>query len=155
MKPLVDRLLSMRPLWAVLAAAHMTLIAWSSHRTWEGAAPSFRGAGNLMHVPLYFALGFMAAAALGVGVRDLPRGSRRAVAAVAWAVAFGIADEIHQSFVPGRTSSVQDVVVDLLSAAAAALALRAWSGEAPARRGRAIRVVLLLLGAAAVAVLPE
>ena len=31
--------------------------------------------------------------------------------------AYGIVDELHQAFVPGRTSSVLDVVVDLLGAA--------------------------------------
>jgi VanZ family protein len=40
--------------------------------------------------------------------------------AVVLAVLLGIADEFHQSFIPGRDASVQDVVADAVGAAAGA-----------------------------------
>jgi VanZ family protein len=54
----------------------------------------------------------------------------RAVAAGAWlaVVAFGISDEWHQSFVPGRSADVLDVLADAAGGAlgvAAALKMRA------------------------------
>jgi VanZ family protein len=57
---------------------------------------------------------------------------RRVVAAIALATLYGVTDECHQWFVPGRTAEAMDVVADLVGAAAgvglvglAAIA-RAW-----------------------------
>jgi hypothetical protein len=47
----------------------------------------------------------------------------RAVAAVLLAALYGVSDEFHQSFVPGRSSDARDVVADALGALAASLAL--------------------------------
>lgn len=77
------------------------------------------------HVTAYFLL---ALSYFNVG----SAGGRRmggAVAAAAWlaVVAFGISDEWHQSFVPGRTADVLDVVADAVGGAvgiAAALRMR-------------------------------
>lgn len=41
-------------------------------------------------------------------------------------VAFGLTDEIHQAFVPGRTSSIADWIFDSLGAVAGVLALKLW-----------------------------
>ena len=41
--------------------------------------------------------------------------------------AYGISDEWHQSFVPGRAPELADVAMDAAGAAAAAGAARAWS----------------------------
>jgi VanZ family protein len=46
---------------------------------------------------------------------------RRALLAVAFAAAYGITDEWHQSFVPGRSPDPLDVVADTLGAAVAVL----------------------------------
>ena len=53
---------------------------------------------------------------------------RAALLAILWAAGYGVSDEIHQRFVPGRTPDVADVVADALGACAGAalcLALRA------------------------------
>jgi VanZ family protein len=42
----------------------------------------------------------------------------RAAFALGFTVLYGVSDEIHQSFVPGRTPTVLDVLVDALGAAA-------------------------------------
>ena len=52
-----------------------------------------------------------------------------ASALVAWLVAtmYGVTDEVHQSFVPGRTPDVGDVVADAMGAALAVGLLWAWA----------------------------
>ncbi|MBA3231554.1 MAG: VanZ family protein [Acidobacteria bacterium] len=57
---------------------------------------------------------------------------RRAVLAVAISILYGMSDEWHQSFVPGRTADWADVLADAVGAAlgvtlvGAVIALRAW-----------------------------
>jgi hypothetical protein len=61
-----------------------------------------------------------------------------ATGALVLAVLYGMTDEIHQSFVPGRNMSVDDLMVDLIGASAALLIVtlcRAWRlGPQPERR---------------------
>ena len=42
------------------------------------------------------------------------------------AVSYGLTDEFHQSFVPGRTPELRDLAADALGAAAGALLAWAW-----------------------------
>jgi VanZ family protein len=57
----------------------------------------------------------------------------RAAVAFTVAVLYGVSDEVHQSFVPGREPSALDVVVDALGAAVALVGCRvlAESGRWP------------------------
>lgn len=50
---------------------------------------------------------------------------RRAVLAIVFATAYGVTDEFHQSFIPGRTSDVQDVLADAEGATVGSLG--AWA----------------------------
>jgi VanZ family protein len=59
-----------------------------------------------------------------------------ALAAAVIASAYGITDELHQSFVPGRKAEVADWVADAAGAAAAALGAWAWGIIARSRRTR-------------------
>lgn len=58
---------------------------------------------------------------------------RAAILAFAFASLYGVSDELHQSFVPGRVADVRDWVADTLGAAAGAL-IASWSRSS--RRGR-------------------
>jgi VanZ family protein len=49
------------------------------------------------------------------------------LAAFVIAVVYGVSDEFHQSFVPGRTPDVADVVADAVGAALALAAAWAWA----------------------------
>ncbi|BCS34148.1 hypothetical protein TBR22_A33770 [Luteitalea sp. TBR-22] len=49
------------------------------------------------------------------------------LAAFLLAVAYGVSDEVHQRFVPGRTPDVADVVADAVGAALAMGAAGAWA----------------------------
>ena len=108
---------------AVVAAAIFVLssipaeqLARTGIRIWDKAA----------HAGVYAALTFCLARALGPG-------RWRLVLAILLGAAYGVSDEFHQSFTPGREVSGLDVVADAvgagLGAALAALAMlrsRAW-----------------------------
>lgn len=68
-----------------------------------------------------------------LGATSLPSG-RRAVVAVLVAFLYGLADEWHQSFVPGRAPDVRDIVADVTGAILAMLVVR-WL-ERRTRSGR-------------------
>ena len=108
---------------------YMGLITFLSHLpgTGESGALLFFGFefqvhyGNLLHVPLYWGLAvFWHVACETV---SMPA-SRRALVVIGLTAAFGVVDEVHQSFVPGRTPSGIDVVSDAIGAVLAALSWR-------------------------------
>ncbi|MGE3175665.1 MAG: VanZ family protein [Planctomycetota bacterium] len=104
--------------WAALLG-EMGLLWWSSSRQLTGAGAGWPRAllHNAAHVVAYGGMALLALLALRGGAA-----ARRRDLWFAWgvAVAYGGVDEIHQRFVPGRTSSVADLLAD---AAGAALAL--------------------------------
>jgi VanZ family protein len=73
----------------------------------------------------YFALAVLVVRALAGG---LPRrvGVRLAAAAMLITVAYGVSDELHQSFVPGRVASTYDLLTDAIGALGGTMACWAW-----------------------------
>lgn len=61
--------------------------------------------------------------------RGRPLSLRAAAAATLLATLYGVTDEYHQSFVPGRTSDPADVGKDFAGAAAASFLYRRWTME--------------------------
>ena len=57
-----------------------------------------------------------------------PPGRAAALGAVLLATLYGVSDEYHQSFVPGRTADPADVAKDFLGATAATALYRRWMG---------------------------
>jgi VanZ family protein len=109
-------------LWAPVAAA-MALIFYVSslHQ-----APLPDGVSDkFAHFLGYVGLGSLVARAVAGGV---PRRMtwHQVVLAVAITTAYGVSDEYHQRFVPGRSSDVADVYADATGACAAAAACWAW-----------------------------
>ena len=80
---------------------------------------------NSLHVPAYAALAWVWYWALGAWLR-VP--SARAINACAIASAYGVFDEWHQSFVPGRYASLTDVILDV-AGAVLGIWLAAWIGS--------------------------
>ncbi len=98
--------------WAWVAALLWAgLLFWQSSSTDAGGLMVHLPAGSdkVAHALAYFVLG---------GFASLATGSRPAGALLA--VLFGISDEIHQSFVPGRFPDLWDLVADAVGALAGA-----------------------------------
>jgi VanZ family protein len=71
---------------------------------------------KVLHVLEYGGLGFLVSFALGATMR------RRLLWATLFGIAFGVIDEFHQSFVPGRQGNDPgDMAADLVGAFAGAL----------------------------------
>jgi VanZ family protein len=89
---------------------------------------------KVAHVAVYAVLAWLYDRLLGRAL--LPQGQRRAVA-VCLAVLYGLSDELHQAWVPGRSGRLVDVGVDAAGAGAAML-LWAWlEPRLPLHRARA------------------
>jgi VanZ family protein len=79
------------------------------------------------HFTEYFVLLLLAVRALQYGDPRIRWG--RFAGAVALSLAWALADEFHQSFVPGRTAYLDDVYLDWSGCAAAAIVTLARFGE--------------------------
>jgi hypothetical protein len=82
---------------------------------------------NALHVPAYAVLSWASWWALGAWLR-VPSAKARAISACAIASAYGVFDEWHQSFVPGRYASLTDVTLDVAGAVLGIWAA-AWIGS--------------------------
>ena len=99
------------------------IFAASSMSTLPEVASEFPD--KLEHAGEYAVLGLLLARALG-GASWLSLTLRCAVGAVAIAAVYGVFDEFHQLFVPGRDFDVRDMLADVAGASVAAGALWAW-----------------------------
>ena len=77
------------------------------------------------HALAYAGLGALLTRALAGGLGRSVRPTLAVVAVVA-ASAYGVTDEFHQSFVPGRDPSGWDLLADTVGAALGAGAVMAW-----------------------------
>ena len=77
------------------------------------------------HVAAYAGLGALTARAAAKGVRNVSW--RAVVMAVVISTLYGVSDEYHQLFVPGRSFDVFDMLADLIGSVVGASAVGAWS----------------------------
>ncbi|SUZ97211.1 uncharacterized protein METZ01_LOCUS50065 [marine metagenome] len=134
-KSMPDRRLESRwwlwgPVWA-----HMTAIFISS--SLPGSAVPSTVPDKPAHLAVYGLLGALLLRALADGRWAGVRG-KTALASIFLTVAYGISDEWHQSFVPGRTPDSIDLIVDGVGAATVVGATWVWS-IIRARRAHATR----------------
>lgn len=114
------------------AAWVMSTIWWLSDRQTLPTPPGLTAEiwSYLGHIGMFGALGITIWFALGLNTRLLDR--ERTWYAIGISTAYGVLDEYHQSFVPGRDASVLDVVADFAGAALAVLIIprlcRRWFG---------------------------
>jgi len=96
----------------ILMALVMGIIFYLSHQPGDFSyLPKIFGIDKLLHVIAYGSL----AATMLYGLNPMVKPSSRALTAVAvvfFCILFGISDEYHQSFIPGRSVSAGDVVAD-------------------------------------------
>jgi VanZ family protein len=78
-----------------------------------------------LHQAAYFGLTLLLIRAFAGGRSE---GVTAVVLAAAWivAVAYGVTDEWHQSFVPDRHADIRDLIADGVGALAATIAVGAW-----------------------------
>lgn len=86
---------------------------WQSSLPGTAQEPLFPHDDKVLHFAAYSLLGFLTARWLAF---DRPEWSSLAirVTAIAACCLFGLSDEIHQSFVPGRVPSAADLAADAL-----------------------------------------
>lgn len=134
----------MKPLPALREAAALWLppIAYAgglyylSSRPIPGWVPQFTASDKLVHFSAYFILGAFAARAF------LRSEAFRAAWETRWrlgglaGLAYGVCDEIHQHFVPGRTFSLWDMAADGLGAFAGAYVVAVIARRLVAARPR-------------------
>lgn len=90
---------------------------------------------KVQHFAGYSGLGLVTLRAVAGGQAA---GVTAGAAATAWAIAsaYGVSDEVHQRFVPGRASDLADVLADALGAAAGILGAFAIIRGSRAQRRR-------------------
>ncbi len=124
----VDRLIARIPRairWLVVAC-WMGVLFYLSSLTGTSLPGRFA---SLAHFSAYAVLGLLA----WIALENAEREPRVIAFAIMIASAYGITDEIHQAFVPGRTPDVADWGFDTLGALTGAV-LIAWLAKKGARR---------------------
>jgi len=98
-------------------------ITWCSSRSVDGIPGAFEGRDKVVHFALY---GLMATliARIEAVARTRPLGM---YAAILITSVFGVTDELHQYFTPGRSMDVWDWVADTLGAIVATVMYAEWA----------------------------
>jgi VanZ family protein len=118
-------MISRRPAWALVAAWALLIFVLSSiPGTAFPPAPLFPGIDKVAHAGIYAVLGALACVA--VRTTWTIRGPSSVLLASVLALSYGVTDELHQRFVPGRSPDVYDVAADGLGALVGAVAA-AWA----------------------------
>ena len=109
-------------LYRILAVAWMGIIFAASSQATVVAPPLFPGMDKLMHMGAYAVLGLFYLLSLKNWRQRL---TWKTVALVTLAVTlYGISDEYHQSFVPGRYPDLADILADSLGGFLAAVTVK-------------------------------
>ncbi len=132
----IEQRVSLPIQWADLWRYELPLLACMALITALSSRPSLPGPGERgsllrdvfnygSHAFIYGVLAILAWRVLVFRAPRLPAWLRAhpRLSATLFALLFGISDEIHQSFVPGRTASPWDILADVLGAAIAMLAI--------------------------------
>lgn len=113
-----------------LAVSWMTLIFLLSSQPTLPVPVLFSGLDKLLHALCYGVLGFFLARSFSP---PEVAAWRRVVLLTVLVTAYGITDEYHQSYVPGRNASIWDVLADGVGGFAAALIMH-WHYRRVARQ---------------------
>lgn len=105
--------------WPVALAIAIT---FCSGRSVDGLPPTFEGSDKVVHF-LLFGLMATLVARIDAVARTRPLGRYAAILIVS---VFGVTDELHQHFTPGRSMDVWDWVADTLGAGLATVLYVEW-----------------------------
>ena len=105
----------------------MGVIFFLSHQPGELFTPyAFHWADKLAHLIVYAVLCMTAIYAFPGRYRRSAKGMVIAVSIV-FCLVYGVSDEFHQSFIPGRYPSMSDVAADVIGASLACMVWLWWS----------------------------
>ena len=76
---------------------------------------------NLLHIPLFAGLAFLLLLTFSNGRWKSPASNKTYAMVFGAATLYAISDELHQSFVPGRSASIADVGLDVIGIATVVL----------------------------------
>lgn len=114
-------LLKRRWLWPLALAALIFLASSRSHV----AGPEIEGSDKVVHFAVY---GLLATLVLRAFLPSAGRLARSATwLSIVLVSLYGVSDEWHQSFTPGRSVEVADWLADTLGAATAVMLYRHWA----------------------------
>lgn len=119
-------LMLLRRLSLLLAVAWMAVLFYLSHQPTLETPHLFSGQDKLFHALAYAVLGFLLLGSRHLSGNGFSNAQMRGSILVA--SLYGISDEFHQYFVPGRNSDVWDWVADTLGALIA-VSLLAWASR--------------------------
>lgn len=117
--------------YGLFCLAYVALVYWLGSRpelATGGSVPLARAAANLFHIPLYAGLACCVLQAVS-GAQGLAGvAPMRGILTLVVSAALAALDEWHQSFVPGRTASFGDLLLDLAGVASLLIvcAVAAW-----------------------------
>lgn len=106
------------------------IIVGSSIPNLSGLEMKITMADKIAHFAEYFVLGFLVARAFmrfGIG------STRKIAGFILMAAVFGILDELHQAFIPGRTVDILDMAADVLGSFSAIMTYVWLAGRRRAR----------------------
>ena len=103
---------ALRNTFLFCALAWAGVIFYLSHLPGSEVPVAFFGQDKLVHVIVFGILGFLVLGAVADTGNKRP--AARAWLAMGLVIAYGILDEFHQHFVPGRTPDIYDVIADAL-----------------------------------------
>ncbi|MFQ5902012.1 MAG: VanZ family protein [Thermodesulfobacteriota bacterium] len=89
----------------------MGLIFYLSSNPYPEYIPEVWNLDKLIHIGEYGILAILWFRALGISKTSC-RGKMPLILAIIFTVLFGITDEVHQHFVPGRYASIYDIIAD-------------------------------------------
>jgi VanZ family protein len=101
---------NLRNLFLLCAIVWAGVIFYLSHIPGVDIPPLFFGKDKLLHAIVFGILGFFTLGAMKTPVEG--RRVFRLWLAVALVIGYGVLDEFHQHFVPGRTPDIFDVMAD-------------------------------------------
>lgn len=86
----------------------------------------FPGEDKVAHFSIYFLLSVTAILAFGWYRGAGTKVIRAALATITFCIIYGITDEFHQSFIPGRTPSIADLAADTAGACCGVVLWLVW-----------------------------
>lgn len=123
----------LRHLFQLSAIGWAGVLYYLSDQPRLGIQPLFSGEDKLFHAAAYSVLGFLILGAIKPAWNGYSRG--QILLAAGLAAVYGVLDEFHQYFVPGRSADPFDAIADLAGGLLGVLLMVAITRSIQARHG--------------------